>query len=90
MNITNAFNVTSNQTLKNRLCKSAMTEGVADKNSFCNKRHENLYKTWANGGIGLSISGNVQVDRRYMEGPGNIAIRRPCARFWNGAISSWI
>ena len=89
MNITNAFNVTSNQTLKNRLCKSAMTEGVADKNSFCNKRHENLYKTWANGGIGLSISGNVQVDRRYMEGPGNIAIEENTYKEQLDSLKKW-
>ena len=89
MNITNPFNVTSSQTLKNRLCKSAMTEGVADKNSFCNKRHENLYKTWANGGIGLSISGNVQVDRRYMEGPGNIAIEENTYKEQLDSLKKW-
>ena len=89
MNITNAFNVTSSQILKNRLCKSAMTEGVADKNSFCNKRHENLYKTWANGGIGLSISGNVQVDRRYMEGPGNIAIEENTYKEQLDSLKKW-
>ena len=89
MNITDTFNITPNQILKNRLCKSAMTEGVADKNSFCNIRHTNLYKTWADGGVGLSISGNVQVDKRYMEGPGNVAIEKNTYKEHIDSLRKW-
>ena len=32
------------------------------------------YATWAAGGIGMSITGNVMVDRRYLECPGNVAL----------------
>ena len=89
MKITDTFNVTSNQILKNRLCKSAMTEGIADKHSFCNIRHANLYKTWADGGVGLSISGNVQVDKRYMEGPGNVAIEKNTYKEHIDSLRKW-
>ena len=37
-------------------------------------RHAQLYRRWAEGGAGLLITGNVQVDRRYLERPGNVCI----------------
>jgi len=61
-------------TLKNRLCKAAMTEGLADEHNRATRRHETLYKRWAKGGAGLLLTGNVQVDRRYLERAGNIVI----------------
>ena len=33
-----------------------------------------LYETWSKGGSGLLLTGNVQVDRRYLERPGNVCI----------------
>jgi 2,4-dienoyl-CoA reductase-like NADH-dependent reductase (Old Yellow Enzyme family) len=60
--------------LANRLCKAAMTEGVADEWLRATERHEQLYRTWSEGGAGLLLTGNVQVDRRDLERPGNVAI----------------
>jgi 2,4-dienoyl-CoA reductase-like NADH-dependent reductase (Old Yellow Enzyme family) len=60
--------------LPNRLCKAAMTEGVADALLRATERHERLYRTWSEGGAGLLLTGNVQVDRRDLERPGNVAI----------------
>jgi 2,4-dienoyl-CoA reductase-like NADH-dependent reductase (Old Yellow Enzyme family) len=60
--------------LPNRLCKAAMTEGVADSLLRATPRHETLYRTWSEGGAGLLLTGNVQVDRRDLERPGNVAI----------------
>lgn len=60
--------------LPNRLCKSAMTEGVADALLRPTPRHETLYRLWSEGGAGLLISGNVQIDRRVLERPGNVAL----------------
>jgi 2,4-dienoyl-CoA reductase-like NADH-dependent reductase (Old Yellow Enzyme family) len=62
------------QILKNRLCKAAMTEGLADAHNRATERHVTLYRRWAQGGAGLLITGNVQVDRRYLERAGNIVI----------------
>ena len=60
--------------LPNRLCKAAMTEGVADELLRATPRHETLYRTWSEGGAGLLLTGNVQVDRHDLERPGNVAI----------------
>jgi 2,4-dienoyl-CoA reductase-like NADH-dependent reductase (Old Yellow Enzyme family) len=60
--------------LKNRIAKAAMTEGLAGADGFANPRHARLYRRWAEGGIGLSITGNVMVDWRYLERPGNVVV----------------
>lgn len=61
-------------TIPNRLCKAALTEGLADGMNRATERHERLYRAWSTGGAGLVITGNVQVDRRYLERPGNVVI----------------
>lgn len=65
--------------LNNRLAKAAMTEGIADPRNHATARHETLYRTWAQGGAGLLITGNIQVDRRYLERPGNVAVEEATA-----------
>lgn len=62
--------------LPNRLCKAAMTEGIADAHLRATSRHETLYRRWSEGGAGLLLTGNVQVDRRVLERPANVAIDR--------------
>lgn len=54
-----------------------MTEGVAEENGLAGKRTARLYQTWAEGGIGLMITGNIMVDRRYRERPANIVVDGP-------------
>ncbi|HXF07410.1 MAG: NADH:flavin oxidoreductase/NADH oxidase family protein [Pseudomonadota bacterium] len=61
-------------TLPNRLAKAALTEGLSDGHNRATEAHQRLYRAWSEGGAGLIITGNVQVDRRYLERPGNIAI----------------
>jgi 2,4-dienoyl-CoA reductase-like NADH-dependent reductase (Old Yellow Enzyme family) len=63
--------------LKNRLSKAAMTEGLADAWNRATGRHVTLYERWAAGGAGMLLTGNVQVDRRYLERAGNIVIDGP-------------
>ncbi len=60
--------------LKNRLVKASMTEGLADERNRATPRLETLYRRWAAGGAGLLLTGNIQIDRRYLECPGNVAI----------------
>ncbi|GLU37611.1 2,4-dienoyl-CoA reductase [Pseudomonas sp. NBRC 100443] len=42
-----------------------------------------LYQTWADGGVGLILSGNVMIDRRALTGPGGVVLEndRQLARF---------
>jgi 2,4-dienoyl-CoA reductase-like NADH-dependent reductase (Old Yellow Enzyme family) len=60
--------------LSNRLCKAAMTEGLADEYNRATEAHVRLYRRWSRGGAGLLLSGNIQVDRWHLERPGNVAI----------------
>jgi 2,4-dienoyl-CoA reductase-like NADH-dependent reductase (Old Yellow Enzyme family) len=60
--------------IPNRLCKSAMTEGLADKLDQPSPELIQLYKTWSQGGTGLHITGNVMVDKRYLERAGNVVL----------------
>lgn len=61
----------------NRIVKAPTTEHMADPNTnYPNRQLNNLYKLWSDGGSGIIITGNVHVDRRYMEGPRNVAAEK--------------
>ena len=76
--------------LPNRLCKSAMTEGLADAQLRPTPRLDTLYRRWSEGGAGLLVTGNVMIDRRVLERPGNVALdpARPNAEIMSG-LRSW-
>lgn len=63
--------------LPNRLAKAAMTEGLADPQGRATPELARLYGLWADGGSGLLITGNVQIDRDHLERPGNVIIEGP-------------
>lgn len=54
-----------------------MTEGLADSHNVATDKHVKLYGRWADGGSGMLLTGNVQVDGRYLERPGNVVIDGP-------------
>jgi 2,4-dienoyl-CoA reductase-like NADH-dependent reductase (Old Yellow Enzyme family) len=60
--------------LENRLCRAAMTEGIAGPRNDPNERHARLYAANARGGAGLVLTGNVMVDRNHLERARNIVI----------------
>jgi len=60
--------------LPNRLAKSAMSEALGTMDNRVTPALERLYGTWAEGGIGLCITGNVMIDRAALGEPGNVAI----------------
>jgi len=72
--LTSPLSLPCGAVLKNRIAKAPMTEGLADGMNRATPRHITLYRHWAEGGAGLLITGNVQVDRRYLERPGNVVI----------------
>jgi len=61
-------------TLANRLCKSAMTEGLASARGRATAAHQALYAAWAAGGAALHVSGNLMIDGRYLERAGNVVV----------------
>ncbi|MFO1262048.1 MAG: NADH:flavin oxidoreductase/NADH oxidase family protein [Rhodoferax sp.] len=78
------------QTLGNRLCKASMTEGLADRYDHATTAHQRLYLTWAQGGAALLLTGNIMVDRRYLERSGNVVVEDDCGletlRAWADAV----
>jgi 2,4-dienoyl-CoA reductase-like NADH-dependent reductase (Old Yellow Enzyme family) len=67
-------------TLRNRLVKSAMSEGMADADNHSTPRLETLYRRWAASGAGLLFSGNIQVDPDHLERPLNVAVHDESGR----------
>ncbi|GAC1626514.1 MAG: NADH:flavin oxidoreductase/NADH oxidase family protein [Nevskia sp.] len=61
-------------TIKNRIAKSAMSEALGSTDNRPTARLEKLYGAWADGGVGLCITGNVMIDRRAIGEPNNVAI----------------
>jgi 2,4-dienoyl-CoA reductase-like NADH-dependent reductase (Old Yellow Enzyme family) len=61
-------------TLPNRLAKSAMSEALGTADNHATAALALLYGRWADGGLGLSITGNVMVDRRALGEPGNVCV----------------
>lgn len=62
--------------LKNRLVKAAMEENMADGALQPGQGLFRLYRRWAEGGVGLIITGNVMVDHLAMTGPGGLALEK--------------
>jgi 2,4-dienoyl-CoA reductase (NADPH2) len=60
--------------LSNRLAKAAMEENMADADHAPSDELIRLYQTWAEGDVGLMITGNVMVDRHAMTGPGGVVL----------------
>ena len=61
-------------TLKNRLIKSAMSDSLGDGRGNATAAQMRLYERWAVGGVALSLIGEVQVDPRCPEKPGNLVL----------------
>ena len=76
-------------TIRNRIAKSAMTEGLGDNRGRPTEGHVNLYKAWADGGAGLLITGNVIVDIDHLERPGNVVIDRSPDAEMKKRLKAW-
>lgn len=60
--------------LRNRLAKAAMSEVLATYDNHATEKLVQLYRRWAKSGIGMLITGNVMIDRRALDEPGNVVI----------------
>lgn len=69
-----ALTLPNGAVIPNRLAKAAMEENMADKDHAPSAELIRLYRSWADGGVGLMITGNVMIDRRAMTGPGGVVL----------------
>lgn len=60
--------------LPGRIVKASMSEALGGASNAPNERLERLYRTWADGGYGLLVTGNVMVDRSQLGEVGNVVI----------------
>ena len=75
--------------IPNRLCKAAMTEGLASPQGEPTEALERLYGIWSDGGAGLLLSGNVQIEGDHLERPGNVIIDREPSEAMQRALARW-
>ena len=61
--------------LPNRLCKAAMEENLSIEGQLPGKELFTLYRRWAEGGVGLQISGNVMIVPDAMTGPAGVVLQ---------------
>ena len=75
--------------LPNRICKAAMTEGLATPEGLPSAELNRLYELWSDGGAGVLLSGNIQVDADHLERPGNVIVDRLPNNEMQSALASW-
>ena len=75
--------------IPNRLCKAAMTEGLASPSGEPTPALNQLYGIWSDGGAGLLLSGNVQIDGDHLERPGNVIVDREPSAKMQAALEAW-
>ena len=68
------FTLKNGTVIKNRLFKSAMSEQLGTKAHNPTTGLATLYKTWSDGGLGLSITGNIMIDRTALGEPKNVVL----------------
>ena len=61
--------------LPNRLCKAAMEENLSIEGQLPGEELFTLYRRWAEGGVGLQISGNVMIVPDAMTGPAGVVLQ---------------
>jgi 2,4-dienoyl-CoA reductase-like NADH-dependent reductase (Old Yellow Enzyme family) len=76
-------------TLPNRMAKAAMTEGLSDVYGRATGELDRLYLAWSEGGAGMLLSGNIQIDADHLERPGNVIIDREPDADTKRALSHW-
>lgn len=87
-----ALTLKNGSTIPNRFAKSALSETLGTVDLRVSKALPTLYRRWANGGVGLSFTGNVMIDRRHLGEPNNVVLEddrdMPMLKAWASAAKS--
>jgi len=89
VNISQPLTLPCGAVLSNRIAKAAMTEGLADIHGRPTAELEKLYGIWSDGGAGLHLSGNIQIDADHLERPGNVIIDAMPDEEMRTALKRW-
>lgn len=73
-NLSESFTLPNGQIIKNRIGKSAMSEALGTTENVPTTMLNKLYARWANGGLGLCITGNVMIDKNALGEPNNVVL----------------
>ncbi|MCX5127692.1 NADH:flavin oxidoreductase/NADH oxidase family protein [Streptomyces sp. NBC_00347] len=75
MHLSTPLVLQSGARISNRIAKAAMEESLARQpGQLPGPEIEELYRSWARGGSGVIITGNVMIDRRALTSPGTIVL----------------
>ncbi|MEM8973794.1 MAG: NADH:flavin oxidoreductase/NADH oxidase family protein [Pseudomonadota bacterium] len=74
-NLSDILELPCGAVLKNRIAKPAMSDSLGDGTGNPTQQQIDLYGIWTEGGLGLSIIGEVQGDPFAAEKPGNLVLR---------------
>lgn len=66
--------LTAGLTIANRICKSALSEQLSDRNHNPTDELIHLYRRWSKGGAGLLVTGNVMLAADMIGEPKNIVL----------------
>ncbi|EGR52420.1 uncharacterized protein TRIREDRAFT_53868 [Trichoderma reesei QM6a] len=73
--------------LPNRMVKAAMAENCADDDYLPGENILKLYEMWAEGGWGAILTGNVEVDVRYLGSPRDMSLNENIDR--DRILAAW-
>ena len=87
--LTSTLTLPCGVTVPNRICKAAMTEGLATPQGLPSPELNRLYGLWSDGGAGILLSGNIQVDKDHLERPGNVIVDSRPSNEMQAALTRW-
>ncbi len=74
VDLSTPFTLNNGSEIKNRMFKSAMSEQLGTKQHDPIPGLADLYQRWAEGGVGISMTGNIMIDRNALGEPGNVVL----------------
>lgn len=74
MNLFTPLTLPNGNIIPNRLAKAAMEENIASLDFTPSQPLINVYQRWAEGGVGLIITGNVMIDAKAVTEPAGVVL----------------
>ena len=82
--LTQPLTLPNGTVVPNRIAKAALSECLSSPGFAPGDEIKTLYRRWATSGQGLTVTGNVMVDERYIGEPGNVVVED--RRHWDDLV----